>query len=96
MAPHPQEQNVSLLHVQEYPTLLEGASSVAKPVITRAVDTLGRYGYLKRKRDESDRRNVFIIRTVKGSVYLSELSDRVLSAEKASYEAHPEAVGLDH
>ena len=69
---------------------------VAKPVITRAIDTLGRYGYLKRKRDEADKRSVFIIRTVKGSVYLSELSDRVLNAEKESYELHPDAVGLDH
>lgn len=56
--------------------------NVTKPVITRALDTLGQLGYLKRKRDEKDRRNVLIQRTVKGAVYLSELSDRIVAAEK--------------
>ena len=56
--------------------------NVTKPVITRALDTLGRMGLIKRKRDESDRRNVLIQRTVKGAVYLSELSDQILAAEK--------------
>lgn len=53
---------------------------VAKPVITRALDTLGQMGLLKRKRDERDKRNVLVQRTVKGSVYLSELSDRIYEA----------------
>lgn len=56
--------------------------NVTKPVITRALDTLGRMGLIKRKRDESDRRNVLVQRTVKGAVYLSEVSDRILAAEK--------------
>ncbi len=50
---------------------------VAKPVITRALDTLGQMGYLKRKRDEADKRNVLIQRTVKGAVYLRDFSDEV-------------------
>lgn len=50
---------------------------VAKPVITRALDTLGVMGYLKRRRDEADRRSVLIQRTVKGAVYLSEFRDLV-------------------
>lgn len=53
---------------------------VAKPVITRALDTLGRMELLKRKKDERDKRNVLVQRTVKGSVYLSELSDRIFEA----------------
>ncbi|WND03317.1 MarR family transcriptional regulator [Temperatibacter marinus] len=53
---------------------------VAKPVITRALDSLGQMGLLKRKRDERDKRNVLVQRTVKGSVYLSELSDRIFDA----------------
>lgn len=56
---------------------------VAKPVITRALDTMGRMSLLKRKRDERDKRNVLIQRTVKGSVYLSELSDRISDAADA-------------
>jgi DNA-binding MarR family transcriptional regulator len=33
---------------------------VSKPVITRALNTLGALGYLRRVRDETDRRNVFV------------------------------------
>ncbi len=54
--------------------------SVTKPVVTRALDTLGSMGLLKRKRDERDKRSVLVQRTVKGSVYLSELSDRIFKA----------------
>jgi len=53
---------------------------VSKPAITRALDTLSIKGLTKRKRDEADKRNVLIQRTVKGSVYLSELSDRIVKA----------------
>ncbi len=56
---------------------------VTKPVITRALDTLGRLGYIKRKRDETDRRSVLVQRTVKGAVYLSELSNRIEEAKNA-------------
>ena len=59
---------------------------VAKPVITRALDSLGRQGLLKRRRDEADKRNVLVERTVKGAVYLSELSDRIVAADKLSYD----------
>lgn len=50
---------------------------VTKPAITRALDTLGQLGLLKRKRDPSDRRNVLVQRTVAGSVYLSEFADLI-------------------
>jgi len=51
--------------------------SVAKPVVTRALDTMGRLGLVTRKRDPSDRRNVLVQRTVKGSLYLERLADLV-------------------
>ena len=56
---------------------------VTKPAITRALDTLGRLGLLKRRRDEEDRRNVLVQRTVKGSVFLSDFGDRVADAASA-------------
>lgn len=59
---------------------LAATLGVAKPVVTRALDSLGRYGYLKRKRDAADRRNVLVQRTVKGSVFLSEFSDKMVAA----------------
>ncbi len=80
------------VYEEEPPHTVRGLAAelgVAKPVITRAVDTLSRYGYVRRKRDESDKRSVFIERTVKGAVYLSELSDRVERAEQSSLKAHP-------
>jgi len=43
---------------------------VSKPVITRALNTLGSLGYLRRVRDESDRRNVFVARTDTGQDFL--------------------------
>ena len=43
---------------------------VSKPVITRALNTLGALGYLRRVRDETDRRNVFVARTNTGQDFL--------------------------
>ena len=57
--------------------------NVTKPVITRALDTMGRMGLIKRRRDENDKRSVLLQRTVKGAVFLSELSDRIVDADKA-------------
>lgn len=54
--------------------------NVSKPAITRAVDRLSDYGLVKRKTDEADRRSVLIQRTVKGSVFLREFGDIVVSA----------------
>ncbi|MEZ5871503.1 MAG: MarR family transcriptional regulator [Nitratireductor sp.] len=50
---------------------------VTKPVITRALDTMGALKLLKRRRDERDRRNVIIQRTVEGSVFLEAFADTV-------------------
>jgi len=43
---------------------------VSKPVITRALNTLGALGYLRRVRDEADRRNVFVAKTSTGQEFL--------------------------
>ncbi len=55
--------------------------NVSKPVITRALDSMGKLGLVARRRDEEDKRNVLVQRTVKGALYLERLSD--LIAEKA-------------
>ena len=54
--------------------------NLSKPVVTRALDTMGRHGFIRRKRDEKDRRNVFLHRTVKGTTYLSEFADLIEAA----------------
>ena len=43
---------------------------VSKPVVTRALNTLGSLGYLRRERDQDDRRNVFVVRTSDGTGFL--------------------------
>lgn len=43
---------------------------VSKPVITRALNTLGALGYLRRVRDDADRRNVFVAITDTGQEFL--------------------------
>ncbi|MBM3519262.1 MAG: MarR family transcriptional regulator [Alphaproteobacteria bacterium] len=50
---------------------------VSKPVITRALDTMGKLGLLSRRRDDKDRRNVLVQRTVQGALYLERFADTV-------------------
>ncbi|MFD0917036.1 MarR family transcriptional regulator [Pseudahrensia aquimaris] len=52
---------------------------VTKPVITRALDTMGQMKLVDRRRDERDRRNVLIQRTVQGSEYLERFARLVSS-----------------
>jgi DNA-binding MarR family transcriptional regulator len=55
---------------------------VTKPVITRALDTMGRLGLLSRRRDEADRRNVVVHRTVQGALYVERLGDMLMERAK--------------
>ena len=52
---------------------------VTKPVITRALDTMGRLRLLTRKRDETDRRNVLVHRTLEGALAVERLGDIVVA-----------------
>lgn len=55
---------------------------ISKPAICRAIDALEKAKLLRRTRDRSDKRNVLIGRTVKGTVYLSEFADIILHQTK--------------
>ncbi len=65
---------------------LAATLNVSKPAITRALDRLTEFGLVKRKVDEQDRRSVLIQRTVKGSVFLREFGDIIVSAAVNSAE----------
>ena len=61
---------------------------VTKPVITRALDTMGEWGLVSRHRDETDRRNVLagaaffpslIGRTVEGALFVERFGDVVIA-----------------
>ncbi|GLK83013.1 MarR family transcriptional regulator [Ancylobacter defluvii] len=56
---------------------------VTKPVITRALDTMGARKLLSRRRDEADRRNVIVQRTVEGALYLERLGDLVVATARS-------------
>jgi len=51
---------------------LARALNVSKPVVTRALNRLGTLGYLRRQRDDSDKRNIFVARTPEGADFLEE------------------------
>ncbi len=61
--------------------------NVSKPAITRALDRLTELGMIKRKIDETDRRSVLVQRTVKGSVFLREFGELIVTAGKAAIES---------
>jgi DNA-binding MarR family transcriptional regulator len=57
--------------------------NVTKPVITRALDTMGEAGLIDRYRDPDDGRNVLIKRTLGGSLYCERLSERIIAHARA-------------
>ena len=57
---------------------------VSKPVITRALNTLGTLGYLRRVRDEADRRNVFVAKTSIGQDFLDRFERNIEQQESPS------------
>ncbi|MGB8817478.1 MAG: MarR family transcriptional regulator [Rhizobiaceae bacterium] len=55
---------------------------VTKPVITRALDTMGALNLVERHRDPADRRNVLIKRTVAGALYVQRVGDQLIEKAK--------------
>ena len=55
---------------------------VSKPAITRAVNRLIGLDMVRRKPDPDDKRSVLIQRTVRGSVFLREFGDLIVTAAK--------------
>jgi DNA-binding MarR family transcriptional regulator len=53
--------------------------NVTKPVITRALDTMGAMKLVSRHRDEKDKRNVLIRRTVEGALYVERFGDDIIA-----------------
>lgn len=51
---------------------------VTKPVITRALNAMGALDLVTRRRDENDRRNVLVHRTLEGTLYLDRLAETVI------------------
>ena len=82
-----QRQTAVLLAVYMTPpphTIRNMSSSlnVSKPDICRAVDVLSKLDLVRRKKDEEDRRNVFLQRTINGSVFLRDFADLIVREAK--------------
>ncbi len=56
---------------------------VTKPAITRALDSMGRLGLVTRRRDETDRRNVLVQRTLEGALAVEKLGDSIIARHRA-------------
>ncbi len=54
---------------------------VSKPVVTRALNTLGALGYLRRQKDDADLRNIFIEQTPQGLAFLEEFAELIERTE---------------
>ena len=50
---------------------LAQALRISKPAVSRALDRLGELGYVRRQRDDLDRRNVLVQRTGSGAQFLT-------------------------
>jgi DNA-binding MarR family transcriptional regulator len=75
---------VMTVRLQPAPHTVRGLASalnVGKPAITRALDTLSRLGFVQRRRDPKDGRNVFVERTEKGDAFLDMLGSTILNGE---------------
>jgi DNA-binding MarR family transcriptional regulator len=58
---------------------LAGHMNVSKPAICRALDALSKEELIERRKDEADRRNVFIEPTQKGFTFLAGFSESILN-----------------
>jgi DNA-binding MarR family transcriptional regulator len=57
--------------------------NIAKPAVTRALDVLEKYNYIRRVRDQRDMRSVLVQRTAEATRWMNGFSDRILAASGA-------------
>ncbi|MDX9689920.1 MAG: MarR family winged helix-turn-helix transcriptional regulator [Alphaproteobacteria bacterium] len=55
---------------------------ISKPAVSRALDRLGELNYIRRERDDLDRRNVLVQRTPKGGKFLLDFASLIHTAEE--------------
>lgn len=68
------------VYLEAPPHTVRGLSAklkVTKPVVTRALDSMGKMGLVTRRRDDRDKRNVLVQRTVNGVLFLEKLTDLI-------------------
>ena len=73
---------------------LSESLNISKPAISRALGRLEQLGYIRRRRDDYDRRSVLVQRTVKGAVFLSEFAEQVSEAGRELDSPTPFEAGV--
>ncbi len=73
------------VYLSEGPHTVRGLAQhlkISKPAVSRALDRLGELSYIRRERDDLDRRNVLIQRTPEGGQFLIAFAEMIQEAEK--------------
>lgn len=86
------------VYLEEGPHTVRGLASylnISKPAISRALDRLGELDFVKRRRDEKDKRNVLVQRTVKGSAFLVEFVESIQEANRTADESLKPSIFLE-
>ncbi|MGI4876914.1 MAG: MarR family transcriptional regulator [Janthinobacterium lividum] len=86
-----------VVYLQPGPHTVRGLAArlhVSKPVVTRALNTLGALGYLRRQKDESDLRNIFVEQTPSGLAFLDEFAELIERTE--GHEQERTGRGVSH
>ena len=79
------------VYLGEGPHTVRGLAQIlriSKPAVSRALDRLGELSYVRRQRDDLDRRNVLVQRTAEGASFLYEFS-RMIDESKLHLSALP-------
>ena len=77
---------LTIVYLEPAPHTVRGLAArlgVTKPVITRAVTSMGQKQLVERRRDERDGRNVLIHRTMEGSLYLDHLANTIVNEARS-------------
>ncbi len=72
------------VYLSEGPHTVRGLAAnlkISKPAVSRALDRLGELGFLARRRDEMDRRNVLVEKTPAGTAFLEGFASMILQAQ---------------
>lgn len=75
------------VYLKPYPHTVKSLSElllISKPPVTRALDTLANYGFIKRQQDTKDKRKVLVMRTVKGAEFLNNLA-KIINKSEGEY-----------
>jgi len=88
-----------VVHRSDGPHTVRGLAerlNVSKPVITRALNKLGTMDFVRRERDSSDRRNIFVQRTAKGAEFLDAFAGFVAGSVRDEQASNGNGRGIHH